>query len=50
MSLLIDVRETGMRLLKDKGFNINKCENCKYETANCKECIKQYFKKKASEG
>lgn len=37
---------SGMRILKDKGFNIDRCDKCEYDTANCKDCIKEYFERK----
>ena len=27
-----------------------KCENCEYETCDCKDCIKQYFERKVENG
>lgn len=41
---------SGMKLLKDKGFNSDKCDKCESNTANCKECIKQYFERKVENG
>ena len=35
-----------MKELSEDGFDIKKCENCEYETCDCKECIKQYFERK----
>lgn len=37
-----------MKFLSKKGFNED-CEKCDYDTCDCKECIKQYLKKKARE-
>ena len=39
-----------MKALSEDGFDIKKCENCKYETCDCKECIKQYFERKVENG
>ena len=35
-----------MKALSEDGFDIKKCENCEYETCDCKDCIKQYFERK----
>ncbi|HAB66530.1 MAG TPA: hypothetical protein DCE23_04085 [Firmicutes bacterium] len=34
-----------MKALSEDGFDIKKCENCEYETCDCKDCIKQYFER-----
>lgn len=39
-----------MKALSEDGFDIKKCENCEYETCDCKECIKQYFERKVENG
>lgn len=38
---------SGMKFLKSKGFDVSKCEKCSFDddNINCKECIKEYFKK-----
>lgn len=38
-----------MKALSENGFDIKKCENCEYETCDCKDCIKQYFENKSKE-
>jgi hypothetical protein len=38
----------GMKVLSENGFDIKKCDNCDYEAANCKDCIKQYFENKVN--
>lgn len=42
---------SGMKLLKENGFDIDKCDKCdiKNNNINCKDCIKQYFIRKAEE-
>lgn len=40
---------SGMKILKDNGFNDYKCSICETKTTNCIDCIKQYFEKKVSE-
>lgn len=42
---------SGMRLLKDNGFDVDKCDKCVIEddNINCKKCIKQYFIRKVEE-
>lgn len=39
-----------MKALSEDGFDIKKCENCEYETCDCKDCIKQYFERKVENG
>ena len=39
-----------MKALPEDGFDIKKCENCEYETCDCKECIKQYYERKIENG
>lgn len=39
-----------MKALSEDGFDIKKCENCEYETCDCKDCIKQYFERKVEDG
>lgn len=42
---------SGMKFLKSKGFDVSKCEKCSFDddNINCKECIKEYFKKVVDE-
>lgn len=37
---------SGMKILKEDGFNIENCDDCDYETANCKDCIRKYFEER----
>ena len=39
-----------MKAFSEDGFDIKKCENCEYETCDCKDCIKQYFERKVENG
>ena len=39
-----------MKALSEDGFDIKKCENCEYETCDCKDCIKQYHERKVENG
>ena len=39
-----------MKALSEDGFDIKKCENCEYETCDCKDCIKQYYERKVENG
>ena len=38
-----------MKALGLNGFDLKKCDNCKFEICNCKDCIKQYFNRKVNE-
>lgn len=40
---------TGMKILKDNGFDDYKCSICETKSAICVDCIKQYFEKKVGE-